>query len=182
MAAKLLSPTVVQIDGEYPPAKVAAFGRALQARIARAYEASRTWGGALKPNTQSYTVWKISQGLDIRRGWATGKLGAAIANVKCWTARKVSGGWRIEFSDNPLMGAVDYAKYYREAKVPGLVIMGVIPAWVKEAEPVLGKAAPVDAKKQPKRQPATARASGGQVIRSPSVSFIRRLLGQEVRV
>lgn len=180
MPARVVTPQLVRLTGDYAPQNVAAFARALQKTIADNWELSRAWSGPLGANTQKYQVWKILNGFDIRRGWKTGKLGDTIKTIKCWSARKTNDGWQVTFTDAPLLAAVPYAVYYREMKVRGDIIMGVNASWVREAEPELGQ----PRQKQPRQaRPPAQRVPGATAPQvGISVRFVKRLLGQEVRI
>ena len=136
---KVLGPTSVQLDAVNTRAAVVSFADGLQQKIATTFELSRTWGGSLKPNKQSYTVDKILEGFDIRRGHRTGALQTAMYEVPCW---RVSGGggkpWRVTFTDTAIRARLTYAEYFIEAKVKGGSLMGFKPEWAREVATATG--------------------------------------------
>jgi hypothetical protein len=103
---------------------------ALQAKIAEAFEQQRTASGALLGNDADYTLGKVEDGLDPRRGHRTGALQAALYLVRLWKLQASKQRVVIIFSDKPLESAIDYATYYTEAKTQGGFIAGVAKSWL----------------------------------------------------
>jgi hypothetical protein len=133
--------TVVVISGFHGPrAAVVDAAWEMQRRLAGAYEGSETGGGPLRANTQEYTVRKIMDGWDPRRGHRTGETQDALYSVQCFTVTgsSRSGEWTITFSDRALIVAVgDYVEYFAQAKAVGGRIVTMRRAWVDAAAATL---------------------------------------------
>jgi hypothetical protein len=106
----------------------------VEERIANDFDRERAGGAALKRNKTSYTERKAMEGLDERRGHATGNLQNELDAGGFARFNIMSGGRAtIAWSDKALFARVDYAEYYAEAKVKGGRILKVLPVDVRAA-------------------------------------------------
>lgn len=92
----------------------------VDARIAADFEREIAAGKRLAANKSSYEDRKTVEGLDDRRGHATGNLQNELDDGGMWTAR-IAGRGRatIRWDESKLQARVGYAEHFAEAKVRG---------------------------------------------------------------
>lgn len=89
-------------------------------RIARDYEAERAAGAALRANTEATDQRKAADGLDTRKGHATGNLQDHLDQGGYWDIGAVNArSATINWDEDALQADVDYAQYVAQAKVKG---------------------------------------------------------------
>lgn len=91
--------------------------RAVQDQIALFFEAERTAKGPLIPNSDEYTISKIRRGLDPRRGWRTGALGASLYDDDLFVTSATDTSAVAIFDIR--LSTVPYAHHYSDQKTRG---------------------------------------------------------------
>lgn len=109
-------------------------GLDLQERISESFANEKVAGSSwLKANSAQWNRRKFFEGLDPRRGHATGRLAAALDGPRLFTISAVKNGRAtIRFLEPRLHGRVPYATYYEDDKVRRAGILALAKSWVQE--------------------------------------------------
>ncbi len=142
MAIELLTPfdIIITEAQDIRRARVELASRALQRRIAIAFEFEQYGGGNLKAPSAEWTLRKIRTGLDPRRGHATGALQRALTEQQLYRISRTTSTYTINFSATRYMQgpAAEYVGFYQR-RFANLGLMFIRKQWLDEfARIVLG--------------------------------------------
>ncbi len=171
---------IVGIDPQIPRAVVRDWlgdvAEQVDQRIAADFESERAAGAALRANQQATTEHKAAEGLDLRRGHATGNLQDHLDKGGYWAIGAMNTrSVAIHWNEDRLQADVDYAEFVAQAIVRGGRILAVLQKDARMSERYLAeRESDWQHAKAPER-PAVARAPRLRDLRT-------RILGTGVRV